>query len=104
MKNINQLNKWRLMLGKYAGEQIQFGDDSVRYMEMEDVLDYLYSREYGEESGVRQERGGSGSSQLTVSHWINEVRRLFPKETVEIMEKQALDKYGMSELLTDKEP
>ena len=103
MKNINQLNKWRLMLGKYAGEQIQFGDDSVRYMEMEDVLDYLYSREYGEESGVRQERGGSGSSQLTVSHWINEVRRLFPKETVEIMEKQALDKYGMSELLTDKE-
>jgi len=99
----NQLNKWRLMLGKYAGNQIEFDGNEVHYMEMEDVLDFLYSREYGEESGVRQEVGGNGGSQLTVSHWINEVRRLFPKETVEIMEKQALDKYGMTELLTDKE-
>lgn len=102
-KNTNQLNKWRLMLGKYASGQIEFGEDGIRYMEMEDVLDYLYSREYGEESGVRQDAGGSGGSNLTVTHWINEVRRLFPKETVEIMEKQALDKYGMTELLTDKE-
>lgn len=102
-KKTNQLNKWRLMLGKYASGQIDFNKEDIRYMEMEDVLDYLYSREYGEESGVRQEMGGSGGSLLTVSHWINEVRRLFPKETVEIMEKQALDKYGMTELLTDKE-
>lgn len=101
--NVEQLNKWRLMLGKYSSHQISFEGDSLRYMEMEDVLDFLYSREYGEDSGVRQEGGGQEGSCITISRWINQVRTLFPKETVEIMEKQALDKYGLTELLTDKE-
>ncbi len=102
-KDIEQLNKWRLMLGKYSSDQISFGQGSARYMEMEDVLDYLYSREYGEDSGVREEKGSLEDSNPTVSHWINKVRKLFPKETVEILEKQALDRYGMTELLTDRE-
>lgn len=102
-REVEQLNKWRLMLGQYAKEQIDFGGDIATYMEMEDVLDFLYAREYGEESGVRQRQGGSAGSNLTVSHWINKVRTLFPKQTVEILEKQALDRYGMTELLTDKE-
>ena len=38
------LNRWRLVLGKYAQEQISFSSDSVNYMDMERVLDYLYSR------------------------------------------------------------
>lgn len=103
--DIEQLNKWRLILGKYSSEQLPFDDDGtgIRYVELEDVLDFLYSREYGEEDGVRQQTGGSGGSSLTVSEWINKIRGLFPKETVEIMEKQALDRYGMTELLTDKD-
>lgn len=103
--DIEQLNKWRLILGKYSSEQLSFDDDGtgIRYVELEDVLDFLYSREYGEEDGVRQQTGGSGGSSLTVSEWINKIRGLFPKETVEIMEKQALDRYGMTELLTDKD-
>ena len=103
--DIEQLNKWRLILGKYSSEQLPFDDDGtgIRYVELEDVLDFLYSREYGEEDGVRQQTGGSGGSSFTVSEWINKIRGLFPKETVEIMEKQALDRYGMTELLTDKD-
>lgn len=103
--DIEQLNKWRLILGKYSSEQLPFDDDGtgIRYVELEDVLDFLYSREYGEEDGVRQQTGGSGGSSITVSEWINKIRGLFPKETVEIMEKQALDRYGMTELLTDKD-
>ena len=103
-----QLNRWRLMLGKYADQAVSFsGGAKVNYMSMDDVLDFLYSREYGEEQGIRDmdsgREGGHGASSLTVPEWINEVRRLFPKETVEIMEKQALDRYGMTELLTDPE-
>ncbi len=103
--DMERLNKWRLILGKYSSEQLSFGDDGtgIRYVELEDVLDFLYSREHGEEDGVRQQTGGSGGSSLSVSEWINKIRRLFPKETVEIMEKQALDRYGMTELLTDKD-
>ena len=64
------LNRWRLVLGKYASNQISFPSDSLNYMDMEEVLDYLYSREYGEEQEIRQKRGGgSEGTQLTVPKW-----------------------------------
>lgn len=97
---IEQLNKWRLILGKNAQNQIGFHGD-LRLMDMEEVLDYLYSREYGEEQGVRE--GGNRNSSLTIPAWIEKIRRLFPKETIEIMERHALENYGMTELLTDRE-
>ncbi len=102
----SNLNKWRLILGKYSDNQIGFKEEasSLNYMDMDVLLDYLYSREYGEEDGVRRERGGSlDPSNLTVPSWITKIREVFPKETVEILEKHALDKYELTELLTDKE-
>lgn len=114
MSDTEQLNKWRLVLGKYSQNQITFEENSVykavleqggtngqiTYMEMEDLLDYLYSREFGDE--VRKE-GGSGNSQLTVANWITKIRTLFPKKTIEVLERHALENYKMTELLTDKE-
>ena len=98
------LNRWRLVLGKYAADQIPFEGGSLKMMEMEEVLDYLYSREYGEEQEIREDRkGGSGASQLTVPHWLTKIKTLFPRNTVEIMERHALEKYQMTELLTDPE-
>lgn len=103
-KTIEQLNKWRLILGRFSKEQIEFGGNSLHYMEMEEVLDFLYSREYGDESDIRSDKsGGNGASSITVSKWLEKIRTLFPQETVEIMEHHALEKYGLSELLTDKE-
>ena len=98
------LNRWRLVLGRYASGQISFSQNEARFVEMEEALDYLYEREYGEEQGIRQERGGgSEGSKLTVPKWLQKIKKLFPKQTVEIMERHELDKYGMTELLTDAE-
>lgn len=97
------LNRWRLVLGKYASEQISFSSDGLNYMGMEEVLDYLYSREYGEEQEIRERSGGREDSNLTVPGWLRQIKNLFPKRTVEIMERHALEKYGMTELLTDPE-
>ena len=98
------LNRWRLVLGKYASGQISFSSGGLNYMDMENVLDYLYSREYGEEQEIRRERGGGGEgSRLTVPGWLHQVKKLFPKQTVEVLERHALEKYGMTELLTDPE-
>lgn len=98
------LNRWRLVLGKYAEGQISFSSNNVQYMEMENVLDYLYSREYGEDQEVREDKkGGREGSRLTVPHWLRQIKKLFPKRTVEILERHALEKYNMTELLTDPE-
>lgn len=104
MNDTEVLNKWRLVLGKDSSGNISFENAPIHYADMEDLLDFLYSREQeGEDTGMRDEhRGGSGASNLTVVDWINKIRELFPQSTVEIMEKHALDKYGMTELITDK--
>lgn len=99
------LNRWRLLLGSHAEESLESSGDFVSseftYQELDSILDFLYSREYGEDQGYRKE-GGRGDSQLSVPTWLHKVRKLFPKTTVEILEKQALERYDMKELLTDK--
>ena len=100
-----QMNRWRLILGKQSGTRLSFGEGAVlenglSCYDLEDALDFLYSREAGED--VRRE-GGTGASRLTVAAWITKIRRLFPKKTVEILERHALERYQMTELLTDKE-
>ncbi len=97
------LNRWRLVLGKYASDQISFSSGEVDYMGMEEVLDYLYAREYGEEQEIRERSGGREDSKITVPGWIHKIKKLFPKQTVEVMERHALEKYGMTELLTDSD-
>lgn len=92
--------RWRLVLGKYA--QTRLGAPSGDAARRDAALDYLYGREY-RGRGVREaEAGGSlDPSQLTLVTWLDEVRELFPRETLEVIEKHALDRYGMTELVTD---
>ena len=69
------LNRWRLVLGRYASGQISFSQNEARFVEMEEALDYLYEREYGEEQGIRQERGGgSEGSKLMIVFLISRLR------------------------------
>lgn len=101
----NQINRWRLILGSFAKNQISFNKESamengISCMDLEEVLDFLYNREQGED--VRK-KGGTGGSNLTAATWITRIRKLFPKETVEILERHALDNYGMTELVTDRQ-
>ncbi|MGF9696381.1 VWA domain-containing protein [Paenibacillus sp. MABNR03] len=104
-KQAETLNRWRLILGESAEKGLSnteaYDADHFAYTEIDEILGYLYNREYGEEQGYRKE-GGRGSSDLTVPNWLHRVRELFPKPTVELLEKQALDRYGLTELLTDK--
>ena len=105
MNDTTQLNRWRLILGKQARDQLPFIEEptlenGISCLDLEEALDFLYSREYGED--VRRE-GGTGASRLTAATWITKIRRLFPKETVEILERHALERYEMTELLTDRE-
>lgn len=99
------LNRWRLLLGSHAEESLEesgvYQSSEFSYQELDSILEFLYNREHGEEQGYRKE-GGRGESALTVPTWLHKIRKLFPKKTVEILERQALDRYNMKELLTDK--
>ena len=84
--------------GKNAEDQLPLSPGG---REMDEALEFLYSRERSEDE--RQERGGSEESCLTVPVWLNKVRRLFPRQAAEVLERHALERYRLSELLTDRE-
>ena len=95
------VDRWRLVLGRYAQQRLGApadGDAARR----DAALEYLYGREY-RGRGLRQDKpsGTLAPSQVTLVNWLDEVRALFPKDTIEIIEKHALDRYGMTELVTD---
>lgn len=101
------LARWRLVLGKYAKDQIDVRM-SLEQQRIENVLEFLYSREYRgrgirDDDIARWREGTLDPSQLTVPSWLSEVRELFPKETIAVIEKHALDRYGLTELVTDPE-
>lgn len=93
------LNRWRLVLGKNAQQQITLYEP--RLNRMDDALDFLYGREAG--ADVRDSDGGHGATNPTVAHWLSEVRALFPQETAEVLQRHALDRYQLTELLADRE-
>ena len=63
---------WRLVLGKNAQQQLPLAERNI--LRMDDALDFLYSRESGED--VRDPQGGHGASQPTVARWLSETARM----------------------------
>lgn len=100
---MNTQARWRLVLGRFADQNLGV-PLSRQQSRMEVALDFLYSREY-KGRGVResQKTGSLDPSQLNIPTWLGEVRELFPQDVVEVIEKHALDRYGLTELVTDKE-
>lgn len=99
------LSRWRLVLGKYAQPKMP-QCLSENQEQMADALERLYSREYagrGVRSDPKLGPGSLDASQLNVPKWLDDVRELFPKQTVERITNHALDRYGMTEVLEDAE-
>jgi Mg-chelatase subunit ChlD len=97
------LKRWRLLLGQYATRPLQSAAFDAADWRMEQCLDYLYGREYERRGLARGTRlGGSlDPSQLRALDWLERSRKLFPRETFERVQTQALERYGLTELLSD---
>jgi len=98
------LNRWRLILGNFARDNIKIDE---KFSEIDESLNFLYDREYYKNSGYYSGtsnggRGGREKSVLTVPKWVSKVKKLFPKKTAEIMQRHALERYNLTEILTDE--
>lgn len=90
--------RWRLALGRYAQDQL--GGLQGRDGPMDAALDFLYGREY-EKRGLRGQDGSLDSTQMTALKWLGQARGLFPQDVFETLQSDALNRYGLSELLQD---
>lgn len=98
------IRRWRLMLGRYAERSLPDNNLSQADRRADRALDYLYARDMEKRGLRRDKRGSAGSldpSQLTPLGWLGELRALFPQSVYETVQAHAVDKLGMSDLLSD---
>jgi Mg-chelatase subunit ChlD len=102
--------RWRLVLGQFAKNRLCLGGGG--YDAMDRALNFLYGREYrgrnvragrARQAQEQDPEGGSEASVFQVPDWIRSVRELFPAETCEVIQRHALERYQMKELVTDKQ-
>ncbi|MDM0004427.1 VWA domain-containing protein [Variovorax sp. J22G73] len=94
------LQRWRLLLGDPAEKAC--GSLSAEAKAADAALDWLYGRDSDRAS--RGERSaGLGPSALSTPDWINTIHTLFPKEVIERLEQDAVERYGIDEVVTNLE-
>lgn len=88
------LKRWRLILGGGSadGTGVKLSDLDLR---MDKALEAVYAKE--------DRRGGLDSSAPKVSRWLGEIREFFPQSVVQVIQKDAIDRLGLTSLLTEKE-
>jgi len=97
------LARWRLMLGSTStGGFGSRGRLGAADLAADAALGWLYDRDAElARRDVRQRSGSLDESQLTVPQWLDEVHRLFPKETIERLERDAVEKYEILDVVTN---
>ena len=94
--------RWRLLLGRYSERRLGcLGSLDGR---RDDALEFLYGREYSRR-GIKPASSGRGAglepTQLRALDWLGEARTLFPARVFEALQGEAVERYGLSELLKD---
>ena len=87
------LERWRLVLGRGADE----GDDvplSADQQSMDNVMDALYDS---------NRQGGLGASSPNINRWLGDIRKYFPSRVVQVMQKDAMQRLGLQQMLLEPE-
>jgi Mg-chelatase subunit ChlD len=91
----DRLTRWRLALGGDQADGIGEGvsltvDDATRDRALSELYD-----------GDR--RGGLGASAPRVARWLGDIRGYFPSSVVQVMQADAMDRLGLTQLLLEPE-
>ncbi|CAL9568222.1 VWA domain-containing protein [Streptomyces sp. enrichment culture] len=95
-----RLRRWRLVLG---GEEADgtghtlTGQDTA----MDGALAALYGK--GRQRAGRDRSAGLGASAPAVARWLGDIRGYFPSSVVQVMQRDAIDRLGLTTLLLEPE-
>ncbi|MFD9755003.1 VWA domain-containing protein [[Kitasatospora] papulosa] len=98
-----RLRRWRMVLGAEGAEgtgRMLTGRDEA----MDGALTALYDegRKPAGRSGAER-AGGLGASAPSVVRWLGDIRAYFPASVVQVMQRDAMDRLGLAELLLEPE-
>lgn len=99
------LERWRLVLGQAGNDCVGGRGLSGPAAAKDAALDWLYGRDEDlarrdiRRDGPRE--SGTGPSVLTTVDWLDDIHRLFPRETIERLERDAVEQYQIDDIVTD---
>ena len=95
-QNTSRIKRWRMVLGEAADAlPAQLTDDEQR---IDQALDALYG-----DSPDRGSGGSLGGSSPRVTRWLGDIRKYFPSPVVQVLQKDAIERLNMTELLLEPE-
>ncbi|MET7712504.1 VWA domain-containing protein [Streptomyces sp. NPDC005407] len=97
-----RLRRWRLVLGGESADGTGCalaGKDAA----MDGALTALYGKGSGNHQGGRDRSAGLGASAPSVARWLGDIRTYFPSSVVQVMQRDAIDRLGLSTLLLEPE-
>ena len=98
--NENKINRWRLILGQEANEKLNSPTLSQEEYTMDTALAAIYD---GTNSSGNEGQGGLGPSAPNLAKWLGDVRNLFPKDIVSVIQADAIERKGLKNLLFEPE-
>lgn len=96
-----RLRRWRMVLGSEA-------DASCGHLigpaaEMDQALAALYEADGPGGLQSKDRRGGRGGSAPSVARWLGDIRKYFPSSVVQVMQRDALERLNMRDMLLQPE-
>src|SRR6476661_2105517 len=101
-----QLRRWRLILGKDAdvslcdmgGRSLSGGD-----AEMDAALAAIYDDVADADGDPKQRQAGLGGSAPRLAKWLGDIRTYFKEDVVSVIQADAIERKGLSQLLFEPE-
>lgn len=93
----NREQRWRLVLG---AECAQLGELDGSLQAVDAAMAALYEPEGA--MGLKR-RGGRGGSAPNVARWLGDIRKYFPSSVVQVMQRDALERLDMRQMLLERE-
>jgi Mg-chelatase subunit ChlD len=93
MENEEHIRKWRMILGGQQNDGTGFSLSGVD-IQMDKTLEALYDSD---------RKGGLGPSSPNVSRWLGDIRAFFPNTVVQVIQKDALNRLNLTQMLFEKE-
>ena len=96
--------RWRLLLGGAAEENLSDGEGRILDRDdlaMDGALAALYDRDREDETERRT--GALGASAPSVARWLGDIRTYFPSGVVQVLQRDAIERLNLKQLLLEKE-
>ena len=108
MNDTERMKRWRLILGAESNGSFASmnGNEELALSEEQDLMDQalaaIYNRsEYG---GFGSGRGaGNGPSNPQITRWLGDVRTLFEKDLVTVIQGDAMERCGLRQMVFEPE-